>query len=57
VVVVVTPALEEYPRLLKRVEDLAFQQLVLQFAVQALDGAVLPRRAGLDAQRLHADLP
>gem|GEM_PF-5580447 len=50
------PPLDQHPRLRHRVEDLAVQELVAQFAVQALHVAVLPRVARLDAERLHTHL-
>lgn len=41
----------------QRLEYLRIEQLIPQFAVEAFDVAVRPRRARLDEERLHADLP
>ena len=49
------PILDHDLRLLKRVEDLAVQKLISQASVEALDVAVLPRRAGSDVGCLGAD--
>ena len=50
-VVALPPPFDQNLRLLQRVEDLSVQQLVSELAVEALDIAVLPRRAWLDEQR------
>jgi hypothetical protein len=47
------PSFSQHPDLLHRVEDLAVQELIAQLRVEALTEAVLPRRAGLDVQRLR----
>ena len=51
------PLLDEYRCLGQCVEDLSVQELVSQFAVEALVVAVLPRAARLDKERLDADAP
>ena len=54
-VVVIVPSLDQHFRLRQIVEDFPIQQLVPELAVEALVVAVLPWRAGLDLERLHAD--
>jgi len=44
-VVVAPPALDDDPRLSKRVEDFPVEQFVAKSGVEALDEAVLPRAA------------
>ena len=51
-VVVDAPAFGQHPQLFYRVEDLAVEELISEFRVKALSVAVLPRRTGLDVQRL-----
>ncbi len=46
------PAFGQHAQSFDRVEDLTVQELVPQLGVEALAVAVLPRRAGLDVQRL-----
>ena len=55
-VVVAPPCFDQHLGLGEAVEDLAVEQLVAKRAVEALAVAVLPRRAGRDVKRLHADL-
>lgn len=55
-VVLFPPPLDDYLRLPERVEQLPVQLLIPHLAVKALAVAVLPGRARLDEQRLHADL-
>jgi len=52
-IVMLPPSLDDDLRLLQRVEDLAVQDLVAQPGVEALDIAVLPRRARSDASRFR----
>ena len=54
-VVVLAPPLDQYPRLQQLLEDLAIEQFVPQLAVETLGVPVLPRRARLDKERLHAE--
>ena len=54
-VVVIAPSLDQHLRLRQIVEDFPIQQLVPELAVEALVVAVIPRRAVLDVERLHAD--
>ena len=54
-VVVIAPSLDQHLRLRQIVEDFPIQQLFPELAVEALVVAVLPRRAGLDVERLRAD--
>ena len=55
-VVQMPPFRRQHLRFLQRVKQLAVQKLLAQLAVEALVIAVLPRAAGLDVQRLHAQL-
>src|ERR671917_624757 len=55
-IVVAPPVFDHDLRLLERVEDLAFQQFILELAVEALAVPVLPRAAGFDVQGLGAEL-
>ncbi len=50
-----SPLLDEDNSLGQRVEDLAVEELLPQFAVEALIVAVLSRTSRLDEERLHAD--
>ena len=54
-VVVLPPALDQHLSFLQRIEDLPVQKFVPQLAVERFIEAVLPRAAGLDEHRLHAD--
>lgn len=54
-VVVSSPTFDHDLRLPERVEDLAVQKFIYQASVEALDVAVLPRRAGSDVGCLGAD--
>src|SRR5690606_10647540 len=54
-VVVVSPATDQDFSFAHGVEDLPVEHLVAQLAIEALVVAVLPWRAGLDVERLHAD--
>ena len=54
-VVVIAPFLDQHLRLRQIVEDFPIQQLVPELAIEALIVAVLPWRAGLDLERVHAD--
>lgn len=49
------PAFNQHLGLLQCVEDFRVEQLVPELAVERLVVSVLPRAAGLDEQRLHAD--
>ncbi len=53
-VVVNPPTIDQDLGFTQRVEDLAVEQLVSEFAVEALDVPVLPWTPGLDVQRGHA---
>lgn len=53
-VVVVPPLFDQHLCLPERVEDLAIEQLIPKLAVDAHVVPVLPRRARLDVERLHA---
>jgi hypothetical protein len=55
---VVVPSLGLYQHfgLSEAIEDLAVEQFVAKRPVEALVIAILPRRAGRDVERLHADL-
>ncbi len=50
-----SPAFDDDPRLLQRVEDIAVQQLVAKLRVEALAIAVLPRATRFNVGRLGAD--
>ena len=52
---VIAPSLDQHLRLRQILEDFPIQQLFPELAVEALVVAVLPRRAALDAECLHAD--
>jgi hypothetical protein len=52
---VLSPAFDDSFGLGEAVEDLAVEELVAKFGVEALAIAVLPRRAWLDEGRLRAD--
>jgi hypothetical protein len=54
-VVDLPPATDEHLRFKEGVEDFEVQQLVSQFAVEALHVAVIPWRSRLDGERLHPD--
>jgi len=54
-VVIPAPTLDQYLRLLQRVEDLAVEHLVPELAVEALVVTVLPWAARFDEQCLHAN--
>lgn len=49
------PAFDEHLGLPERVEDLSFQQLVAELAVERFDVAVLPGTARFDVERLDVD--
>jgi len=49
--VVPAPALDDYLCLLERVEDLSFQQFILELRVEALGIVVLPRASRLNVSR------
>ncbi len=49
------PTLDQDPGFGQGVEDLAVEQLVPEFSVEALVVAVLPWAARFDEQRLHAN--
>src|SRR4051812_43912274 len=54
--IVVAPPVFDYDlRLLQCVEEFSVQQLITQFAVEALAIAVLPRTSGFDVSRPGAD--
>ncbi len=53
VVVKVAISLGQHLCFLQVAEDLAVEELVAESGVEALHIAVLPRRAGLDVERLH----
>lgn len=50
-IVVIPPPIDQDLGFSKRVEDLAVEQLVTQFAVEALNESVLPRTPRLNIQR------
>ena len=52
-VVVLSPAFDKYLGFQQRVEPFTVKQLIAKLAVEALDGAILPRISGLDEQRLY----
>jgi hypothetical protein len=52
---VAPPALDDDPRLSKRVEDFSVEQFVAKSGVEALDEAVLPRTAPFNVGCLGAD--
>ena len=54
-VVVASPGFDHDLGLLQCVEDLAVEQFIAQFAVEAFAIAVLPRAARLDIGRLGSD--
>src|SRR5690606_19766514 len=55
-IVLLDPGLDDLSRLLHGAEPPPVQAAVAEDAVEALVPAVLPRAAGLDVMRLHADL-
>jgi hypothetical protein len=54
-VVMASPALNDDPRFLERIEDFTIEQFIAQTRVEALDEAILPRAAGRNVSRLRAD--
>lgn len=54
-VVVLPPLLDDNLGFLQTVEDLAVEQLIAQFAVEAFAIAVLPRASRFDVGRLGTD--
>ena len=54
-VIMLSPAFDQHFGCQKRVEDLAIQQHIPQFAVEGLDVAVLPGAVGVDERCFCAD--
>jgi hypothetical protein len=50
------PPLDDHARLEQCVEQFALQQFIAQLAIEALVVPILPGAAGLDEQRLDADV-
>ena len=52
-VVMDAPSLDENLGLGERVEDLAIEEFISEFPIEAFIVAILPRAAGLDIKRLY----